>query len=65
MPPRGATRIQWARKDRKGSAKLTVPVAIARLVSDEALFQCQLTDEGILYRYVNGQQPVELPRWMS
>lgn len=65
--PRGQVRIQWTLADQKGSAKLTVPASIARLISSEAVFRCELTNDGILFRYLSGQQPasVGLPAWLN
>jgi len=66
MPERGHTRVQWTKGNQRGSAKLTVPASIARQISPEALFMVELTDEGILYRYVDGQTPrPPLPRWLA
>lgn len=62
--PRGQMRIQYTHPNAGGAAKFHIPAAIARLVSPDAVFQAELTEEGILFRYVSGQQPVELPRWM-
>lgn len=65
MPPRGQTRIQYAySKEQRGAAKLTVPAPIARLVGPDRLFAVELTDEGILYRFVEGGEPITLPRWL-
>ena len=49
----------------QGTMKLYVPRALVRLVTPESVFQPELTDEGILFRYVEGQAPIELPRWMG
>lgn len=64
MPPRGFTRIQWALGPMNGGAKLTVPAGLARVVGPDRLFHVELTEEGILYRYVEGGEPVELPAWL-
>lgn len=64
MPPRGQTRIQWTNKERTGSAKLTVPAPVARLIGPDRLFSVELTDEGVLYRFVEGGEPVTLPAWL-
>ena len=63
--PKGQLRIQYTKAGGQGAAKLNVPAAIARLIHPEAVFQPELTEEGILYRYVGGQVPPELPRWMT
>ena len=65
MPKRGHTRIQWTHREQKGSASLLVPAPIARLVGPDRLFAVELTDEGILYRFVEGGDPVRLPRWLT
>jgi hypothetical protein len=51
--------------NKQGAMKLYVPAAIARLVTQDTVFQPELTDEGLLFRYVEGQEPVKLPRWMG
>jgi len=65
MPPRGSTRISAAHNDFTGSYKLTVPAALARMVGPDALFAVELVDEGILYRYVEGDVEVKMPRWLT
>jgi len=64
-PPRGYTRVQWALKGQRGGASITVPAALARLIGPDRLFQVELTAEGLLYRYVEGGEPVVLPDWLS
>lgn len=59
--PRGFSRITFAGGKRRGAARLTVPVALARLIGTERLFRVELTDEGVLFRYVEGGEPVGLP----
>ena len=63
-PPRGFTRIQATRPEFDGGFRLTVPASVARLVGPDRLFKVELTDEGILYRYVEGDGP-ELPDWLK
>ena len=48
----------------RNAMRLYVPAAISRLVTEDTVFQPELTDDGILFRYVEGQNPVDLPRWM-
>lgn len=65
-PPRGYTRVQWALKGQQGGASITVPAALARLVGPDRLFKVELTPEGLLYRYVDGGEPVApLPDWLT
>jgi len=61
---RGLSRLQYTHAERQGAARLTVPASIARLIGRDATFQAELTEDGILFRYVDGQAPVELPAWM-
>ena len=64
--PRGQVRIHGTHPNFGGSAyKLTVPSQIARMVGPDAVFQVELTEDGILYRYVEGAEKVELPRWLT
>ena len=65
MPPRGSTRIQSSKSDFSSGYKLTVPAGIARLVGPDRLFFVELTEEGILYRFIEGGVPVELPAWLQ
>lgn len=49
------------------SSHLHVPAAMAQLIGPEARFLPELTEEGILFRYVSGQEPFkfpELPGWV-
>lgn len=62
--PRGLVRIQWNLKGQKGSAHLNVPAALARLVGPDRIFKVELTEDGILFRYVEGGEPVDLPEWL-
>lgn len=65
-PKRGYARVQWALRGQRGGASITVPAALARLVGPDRLFKVELTDEGLLYRYVDGGEPVEpLPSWLT
>ena len=64
MPPRGQTRIQFAKPATREGAKLTVPSWLARVVGPDALFNVELCDDGILYRYVEGSVP-DLPAWLN
>ena len=63
-PKRGTTRIAWNTAAKNRRASLTVPTEIARLVGTERLFHVELTAEGILYRYVEGGEPLEFPDWL-
>ena len=56
------------RNSANGSFRLHVPKALAELVGPERRFTCELTDEGILYRYREGGEAVEmppLPAWLT
>lgn len=67
-PPRGHVRIQSNKADYQSSTgyRVTVPSAVARLVGPDRLFRVELTDEGILLRYVDGGEAVEpLPAWLT
>jgi hypothetical protein len=64
MPPRGSTRIQFTKPQTQEGARLTVPSWLARIVGPEALFHVELTDEGILYRYIEGSLPA-VPAWLN
>lgn len=50
-----------------GQNRLSVPREIAELVGKDRRFTCELTDEGILYRYQEGGDPikVDLPAWLT
>lgn len=64
--PRGFARIQFAKRDNKGAAKLAVPAPLARMIGPERIFKVELTEDGILYRYVEGGEPVpSLPEWLQ
>jgi len=65
-PGRGRMHIQSAGSDFVGPGyRLTVPASIARMVGPEALFAVELVDEGILYRYVDGEtNAAGLPMWL-
>jgi hypothetical protein len=62
----GHVRVQTAHAYGTGSVRLPVPAAVARMIGPEAVFQVELTEEGILYRYVQGANPLvkQLPAWM-
>lgn len=64
MTPRGITRIHSTKRDFAGGYHLTVPSHLARLVGGDRLFQVELTDEGILYRFVDGDGP-KVPAWLG
>lgn len=64
-PPRGYARVKWSLRGQQGAASITVPAALARLIGPDRLFKAELTDEGLLYRYVDGGEPVVLPDWLS
>lgn len=66
MPPRGHVRIQWALTGQRGSAKVTIPAPVARMVGPDRLFRVELVDEGILLRAVDEGAPVRdaLPAWL-
>jgi hypothetical protein len=65
MPKRGTTRIQFQVPERQSGARLTVPAALARQVGPEALFAVELTDEGILFRYLEGPVSAPYPEWLT
>lgn len=59
MPTRKGDRL------RGGGASITVPAALARMIGPDRLFRVGLADEGLLYRYVDGGEPVmTLPWWL-
>lgn len=64
MPPRGHVRI---RANVKGTGYfVTVPAPIGRLVGTERLFRVEVVDEGLLFRYVEGGEPLPpLPAWLT
>ena len=53
------------------NGRLSVPLPIQRSVPHDAMFEAQLTDEGILFRFVGlvprvketGLPPSQLPAW--
>lgn len=57
--PRGQVKIQFANKTNQ--AKLHIPAHIAKLITPGTLFQVELTEEGILFRYISGQEPPKVP----
>ena len=69
MPRRGQTRVQSATPDfaTARAFKLTVPTNIARIVGPDRVFEVELTDDGILYRYVEGDGPTVAapPAWLA
>jgi hypothetical protein len=67
MPSRGTTRIQFQEPQKQSGARLTVPAGLARLIGPDALFSVELTDEGILFRYIEGtiQATPEYPAWVT
>lgn len=62
MPPRGHVRLSAAKN---GGFKVTIPASIGRLVGTDRLFRVELTDDGILLRYIEGGKPVQLPEWLA
>lgn len=64
--PRGHARIQFAYADGSGNARITVPANLARMIGPDTIFRVELTEEGLLYRFVEGGQPVRdvLPNWL-
>ena len=62
--PHGQTRLSWSGANASGVAKLGVPAEIARLISTDAVFEIKLTDDGVLFKYVDGQSGMALPKWM-
>ena len=65
-PGRGRMYVQSTGPDFTGSGfKLTVPATIARMVGPDRLFAVELTEEGILYRFVEGGEPIRLPSWLT
>ena len=66
VPPRGQTRISANLPDFGGGYSLTVPAALARIIGPDRLFKVELTPEGVMYRYVDGGEPVaQLPDWLT
>ena len=55
------------RNKTNGQHRLSVPREIAELVGHDRRFAIELTEEGILYRYREGGDPVEisLPGWLT
>ena len=60
-------RVASARPDFVGpSYRLGVPAKLARMIGPDRTFAIEVTDEGILYRYVDGDgpPPPEVPAWL-
>jgi hypothetical protein len=57
-------RLQFSQAGEKGTAHLNVPAQLAKLVGRDRVFRVELTEEGILFRYVEGGEPVALPAWL-
>lgn len=55
--PRGLARLQWNLRDQKGTAHIAVPSGLARVIGPERIFRPELTEEGVLFRYVEGGEP--------
>ena len=49
------------------SYRLTVPASLAREIGPERRFALELTEEGILYRFVDGDAPERpaRPSWLA
>lgn len=59
-------RLQRKDKQRGTPSTFYVPTRVARLIGEDALFRCELTDEGVLFRYEKGQNPHDpLPGWVT
>lgn len=44
----------------------TVPAHIARLLPRDQLYECRLTDEGVLFApTIDVEQPADLPGWVQ
>jgi hypothetical protein len=67
MAPVKIRRSLAGRNRQQVVARLVVPAHIARLIPEEQQFEVELTEDGLLYRPVGGeeQQPVELPTWLQ
>lgn len=63
----GVVKVTGSAGHKSTAMRLIVPQAIAKLIDPESIFQVELTDEGILYRYIGGGKPVvpELPKWVT
>ncbi len=51
-------------KSQRGSGHISVPVRIMKVIPADARFEAELTDDGILFRFmgiVPRSEPVELP----
>jgi hypothetical protein len=44
-------------------ASLMVPKDVVELIPEGARFECEITEEGLLYRLRQPSQPEQLPRW--
>lgn len=69
FPQRGTCRINAnTRGDRDyagaTSYKLTVPAALAREIGPDALFGVEVTEDGLLYRFIQGETGVPRPGWL-
>lgn len=57
-------RIKSSLPDFTGGYVFNVPARLARLAGPDREFTVEMTEEGILYRYAGGGDPVELPTWL-
>lgn len=56
------------RNQNNRGAIITVPVAMARVIPDEAIFDVEMTEEGLLYRFREldvAPPPDDLPAWIG
>lgn len=67
-----ASRTYKIRKFTNGKSKggaaftnysLTIPTPIAEKLPNDMRFECELTDEGILFRPVGAPDAIDLPSW--
>ena len=52
--------------DRGPSYRLLVPAKLARIIGRDRSFSLEVTEEGLLYRYRDGEGPTppDLPEWL-
>lgn len=61
--PRGQVRMT---EQTGGAWSIRVPAPLGRMIGEDRVFTVELTDEGILYRFLDdgGAEPVTLPDWL-
>jgi len=57
----GLVRLRPAGSKKNGTGQLSVPSFIARAIPTGSVFKAELTDEGILYRYIGPPTDTRLP----